>query len=72
MNYLKIEDLTLTPMLRKLLAEYVMFQYEENADTTDESLLSEYNYLLDNNRLEELFLQEQINNQYKQYENNRR
>ena len=67
-NDLVIEDLNLTPNLKRLLKEYVLHEYEEHADTTDESLMKEYHYLKDNNKLNDLFIQEKLNNLAKQWQ----
>lgn len=67
-NDLIIEDLELTPTLKRLLKEYVLFQYEEHADTTEYSLMKEYHHLKDNNKLNDLFIQEKLNNLAKQWQ----
>lgn len=67
-NDLIIEDLSLTPTLKRLLKEYVLFQYEEHADITEYSLMKEYHHLKDNNKLNDLFIQEKLNNLAKQWQ----
>lgn len=53
------------PILKGLLANYCLRQYEDNAIIDDEHLLVEYNWLLNNNQLHVLFDSEYLDNQYK-------
>lgn len=48
-------ELTNRPRLAYLLKEFVLINYEENADISQGSLLREYNWLLENNKLHLLF-----------------
>jgi len=52
------ETLESMPMLKQLLTNYVLFQYEEEAQTDNASLVAEYLSLRDNNELNLLFTQE--------------
>lgn len=47
--------LAYNPILKQLLKEYISSMYEESANYDEDTLLNEYNYLLKNNRLYELF-----------------
>lgn len=59
---MEVENINLmwTPHTKKLLENYVLTQYEENADLSDDSLIREFRYLHDNNQLDQLFLCEYI------------
>ena len=54
----EINDLNRNPLLRQLLSNYCLMVYEENAIIDDEHLLSEYRWLVANNKLDEIFLYE--------------
>ena len=54
-NDFEIKDFDKNPQLRKLLANYCLTMYEENAIIDDEHLLKEYNWLKSKNSLAELF-----------------
>lgn len=56
----KINDFRYNPELRRLLIEYCLMKYEENAVLSEDNLLDEYNYLVQNNSLNELFICEYI------------
>jgi hypothetical protein len=56
MENIEIKDFRFNPELRKLLIQYCLMMYEENAILDEENLIKEYNYLNDNNSLNELFL----------------
>ncbi|GAA3608942.1 hypothetical protein Q4Q39_17445 [Flavivirga amylovorans] len=43
------------PVLKKLMIDYVKYNYEENADISDYNLWQEYNYLKNNAMLDILF-----------------
>ena len=61
MNYrIKNIDIAKTPLIKELLITYVKARYEEEALINDEVLQQEYDWLLENNQLEELFLAEYI------------
>lgn len=59
---LKIENFERNPLLKKLLTNYCLRQYEEDAITDDEHLDMEWNLLKRNNQLEELFICEHMDN----------
>lgn len=56
MENIQIRDFKYNPELRRLLVEYCLVVYEENAILDDDNLIVEYNYLLESNSLNELFL----------------
>lgn len=56
MENIEIKDFRFNPELRRLLVEYCLVMYEENAILKDENLIAEYHYLLENNSLNELFI----------------
>lgn len=60
MENIQIRDFKYNPELRRLLVEYCLVVYEENAIINEENLIAEYNYLLENNKLNELFVCENI------------
>lgn len=64
MELLEIRDFTLNPILKGLLIDYVLFQYNENADVSNEGLYAEYLHLEETKRLNELFIQEKLTNYY--------
>jgi hypothetical protein len=55
------------PMLEALLKNYVLFMYEDSANTSQESLEMEYYYLKKENRLSELFVQELLDNSWQDF-----
>lgn len=61
MDLEKIE-LSKMPLLKALLTNYVLFNYEDCADTSDEYLEMEYYLLKRENRLHDLFTQELLDN----------
>lgn len=63
----EIKDFDNNPILRELLKKYCEMQYEENSITDDEHLLMEYNLLVKDNKLKDLFECEQINNSFKRW-----
>lgn len=56
------ETLESMPILRQLLINYVLYQYEEEAQTDNTSLVAEYIALRDGNELHLLFTQELLDN----------
>lgn len=64
MELLEIRDFDLNPILKGLLIEYVLFQYNEYADVSNEGLYAEYLHLEETNKLNDLFIQEKLNNYY--------
>ncbi len=59
-NYEEITSLDFNEKLKSLLMIYVRINYEENADYSEDSLMSEYRYLLNNNELNLLFQCEKL------------
>jgi hypothetical protein len=55
-------NLNNNPMLKYLLKKYMVFEYQEHVDLSPESIWREYQYLLDNNGLNKLFIQESLDN----------
>jgi hypothetical protein len=53
------------PVLKKLIINYCLMQYEENAIIDDDHLIMEFRLLQKENRLHELFVSEKLNNLYK-------
>ena len=54
--------LEFNPILKQLLKEYVSSKYEEYATYDKDTLLAEYNFLIQNNSLNELFEWEFLQN----------
>ena len=61
-----IKSLENNPSLKKLLIDYCLIQYEENAIIDEEHLIKEYNYLQKHNKLHELFECEMLCNYFKE------
>lgn len=61
----EIKNFDWNPILKKLLIDYVLRQYEYDALINDEHLYKEYNYLMENNMLNSLFEEEYLKNQFK-------
>ena len=59
---MEITNLNHNPILRELLTNYVIRMYEEDSITDDEHLMMEYHLLIRDNRLNDLFLEENLNN----------
>ena len=61
MNY-NIENINIakTPLIKELLITYVKVRYEEDALINDDILQQEFDWLVKNNQLEQLFLAEYI------------
>lgn len=53
-------DITKTPLIKELLITYVKATYEEEAIINDDILQQEFDWLVKNNQLEEIFLAEYI------------
>lgn len=53
-------DIAKTPLIKELLITYVKATYEDEAIINDDILQQEYNWLVKNNQLGELFLAEYI------------
>ncbi len=53
-------DIIKTPLIKELLITYVKAKYEEEAIINNDILEEEYNWLVKNNQLEELFLAEYL------------
>ena len=56
----QLENLNNNPILKNLLKEHILCEYEENADTSDYSLWQEYLWLLNNNQLNQLWEMERL------------
>lgn len=65
MKNVEIKDLQNNPLLRKLLVDYCVMTYEENSILDDYHLFMEYNLLLSENRLNDLFISEMFTNEFK-------
>jgi hypothetical protein len=59
---MEINNLNHNPILRGLLTNYVLRMYEEDSNTDDDHLLMEYNLLIRENRLNDLFIEEKLIN----------
>jgi hypothetical protein len=59
---MEINNLNQNPILRELLKNYVIRMYEEDSITDDEHLMMEYHLLIRDNRLNDLFIEEKLNN----------
>jgi hypothetical protein len=55
-------NLNNNPLLMHLLKKYMVFEYQEDVDLSEESIWREYQYLLNNNELNKLFIQESLDN----------
>ncbi|MGQ3678876.1 hypothetical protein [Tenacibaculum discolor] len=53
-------DIAKTPLIKELLITYVKARYEEEAIINDDILQQEFDWLVKNNQLGELFLAEYI------------
>lgn len=53
-------DTAKTPLIKELLITYVRARYEEEALINDDILQQEFDWLIKNNQLEEIFLAEYI------------
>jgi len=62
-------ELLYTPLTKQLLINFVKVQYEENANTSDESLKAEFMLLYKNNELDQLILAECLTFEPKQKAN---
>lgn len=58
---MELKDFSRNPKLRELLVNYCLTMYEENAIIDDEHLILEYNWLLKNDELSEMFYIECLN-----------
>ncbi len=63
-NYEEINSLDYNEKLKSLLMVFVRINYEENADYSEDTLMSEYRYLLNNNKLNLLFQCEKLESLY--------
>ena len=59
---MELQKFDFNPKLRKLLVNYCLINYEENAIIDDEHLLMEYHLLERNNELHFLFEAEKLDN----------
>ena len=58
----KLTTLVDSPVLRKLLVNYILRKYEQESITDDWHLYQEYSWLYDYNKLHELFEEEALTN----------
>jgi hypothetical protein len=66
---IEIKDFDNNPILRDLLKKYVLRMYEGDAIIDDDHLFMEYQLLLKENRLNDLFIEEYLLNYHRNGEN---
>ncbi len=59
---MEIRNFEHNPVLRQLLESYVIRTYEQDAIVDDDHLIMEYHLLIRDNRLNDLFIEEKLNN----------
>ncbi len=59
---MEIRNFNHNPVLRHLLESYVIRTYEQDAIVDDDHLMMEYHLLIRDNRLNDLFVEEKLNN----------
>lgn len=59
---MEIRNFNHNPVLRQLLESYVIRTYEQDAIVDDDHLMMEYHLLIRENRLNDLFIEEKLNN----------
>ncbi len=59
---MEIRNFEHNPVLRQLLESYVIRTYEQDAIVDDDHLIMEYHLLIRDNRLNDLFVEEKLNN----------
>jgi len=59
---MEIRNFNHNPVLRQLLESYVIRTYEQDAIVDDDHLMMEYHLLVRDNRLNDLFIEEKLNN----------
>lgn len=59
---MEIRNFNHNPVLRQLLESYVIRTYEQDAIVDDDHLIMEYHLLIRDNRLNDLFIEENLNN----------
>ena len=59
---MEIRNFNHNPVLRQLLESYVIRTYEQDAMVDDDHLMMEYHLLIRDNRLNDLFIEEKLNN----------
>jgi len=59
---MEIRNFNHNPVLRQLLESYVIRTYEQEAIVDDDHLMMEYHLLIRDNRLNDLFIEEKLNN----------
>jgi hypothetical protein len=59
---MEIRNFNHNPVLRQLLESYVIRTYEQDAIVDDDHLIMEYHLLVRDNRLNDLFIEEKLNN----------
>jgi hypothetical protein len=62
---MEIRNFNHNPVLRQLLESYVIRTYEQDAIVDDDHLMMEYHLLIRDNRLNDLFIEEKLNNYLK-------
>ena len=59
---MEIRNLNHNPVLRQLLESYIIRTYQQEAIIDDDHLMMEYHLLIRDNRLNDLFIEEKLNN----------
>ena len=59
---MEIRNFEHNPVLRQLLETYVIRTYEKDGIVDDDHLMMEYHLLIRDNRLNDLFVEEKLNN----------
>lgn len=59
---MEIRNFNHNPVLRQLLESYIIRTYEQDAIVDDDHLMMEYHLLIRDNRLNDLFVEEMLNN----------
>ena len=59
---MEIRNFNYNPVLRQLLVNYIIRTYQQEAIIDDDHLMMEYHLLIRDNRLNDLFFEEMLNN----------
>ena len=59
---MEIRNFKHNPVLRQLLVSYIIRTYQQEAIIDDDHLMMEYHLLIRDNRLNDLFIEEKLNN----------
>jgi Mg2+/Co2+ transporter CorC len=59
---MQIRNFHHNPVLRQLLVSYIIRTYQQEAIIDDDHLMMEYHLLIRDNRLNDLFIEEKLNN----------